>query len=52
MRIDNKIEIYLNENDMKEIIAKYFNVSIENVKINIYEDRYYGDKSINAIVTK
>ena len=52
MKYENKIEIYLNENDMKEIIAKYFNVSTENVKINIYEDRYYGDKSINTVVTK
>ena len=51
MIVENKKVIYLNEQDIKNIISEHLKTDIENIKLLASEDKYYG-YSVHAVITE
>lgn len=52
MTVEYKETTYLDENDIKEIIAEKFNISITDVELSFWQDPYYGTSSISAKIER
>lgn len=49
MRVEKKI--YLTSEDIKKIIAEKYSVSVWDVKLEVSEDRQYGNTFVEAEVS-